>query len=135
MAQVAALLDNPEVLQREFKSLSAVDKSLVQFGSTYLLPSTLYVNDGPPLPREDEARERLTGLVHAALERAAIVCITRKLTTGSELGDRQMARLRDGQIVILNRKAPTPAMRRERKRKQKRQRREAERMANEEADE
>lgn len=72
---VGALMDDPEALALPFSRLGGRNRTGLLFGAGWLVPAALYVCDGPPLPSDATAQERLAPLFQDARCRAAVVWI------------------------------------------------------------
>ncbi|MBK0399982.1 ATP-binding cassette domain-containing protein [Limibaculum sp. M0105] len=73
LADVASLLDDPDVLAQPFRHVDGVSRVLLTYGASYLTPSDVYIVDGMPVPQVPAARAKLAALFRAARKRAAVL--------------------------------------------------------------
>lgn len=76
VAAVASLLDDPTVLTKPFKEVPGVDRSLVMYACSYLVPAEVYLADGSLLPNAPHLRARLEPLFLDLRARATVILVT-----------------------------------------------------------
>lgn len=74
---VAELMPDPEVLRHPLERLSAIERAILLYGSSYLIPSDHYVVENAPLPTEERAQSALMRLYETVRARAAIIWLSR----------------------------------------------------------
>ncbi|MEM7268010.1 MAG: hypothetical protein AAF401_02025 [Pseudomonadota bacterium] len=94
--RISALMRNPEVLRKPFKSIQGVDRNMLLFGSAYLLPATHYVSDNAPMSSEPMAKRRVGPIYEAARERAAIIVIPKRDPSPTAMGDAKVLYFNNG---------------------------------------
>jgi hypothetical protein len=80
IGRIERILENPKAIREEFGQLAGRDRAAIVYASSWLVPSSLYVVDGTPLPTDKVLRPKLKPLFEHARRDAAIVWITDSTT-------------------------------------------------------
>lgn len=101
MADVAALLDDPDVLRLPFNRLDGVSRVLLTYGASYLTPSDIYIADAVPVPQVPAAQARIGALFRAARQRAAVLWLVSAAGGLRALAPDRCFALEDGRLHQL----------------------------------
>lgn len=98
---VAALLRDPEDLRKPFAALAPTERMTIMYGSAFLLPCTHYANDSGPLPADKRAKAVLRPLFREARQRAAFICLNKRMVVRETYPNQRFLRLHAGQLHTL----------------------------------
>lgn len=98
---VASLLRDPEELRKPISTLAPADRLIVMYGSAFLLPCSHYTNNSGPLPADKRAKSVLRPLFRAARQRAAFICLNKRLTVRETFPNQRFLRLHAGRLHTL----------------------------------
>ena len=98
---VAALIRNPEDLRKPISALAPTDRMTILYGSAFLLPCTHYTNNSGPLPADKRAKVALRPLFREARQRAAFICLNKRMTVKETFPNQRFLRLHAGQLHTL----------------------------------
>jgi hypothetical protein len=98
-AALAARIQHPDSLRAPFNRMPGRDRQILLFASAYLLPATVYVCDGGPVPADQGLREILEPLYAAARARAAVVLVVDEKVPTRRYGPDRILRLAEGRLV------------------------------------
>ena len=98
---VAALMRDPEELRKPINALAPADRMIVMYGSAFLLPCTHYTNNSGPLPADKRAKAVLRPLFRDARQRAAFICLNKRMTVRETYPNQRFLRLHAGQLHTL----------------------------------
>ncbi len=98
---VATLMRDPEDLRKPINALAPADRMIVMYGSAFLLPCTHYTNNSGPLPADKRAKAVLRPLFREARQRAAFICLNKRMTVKETFPNQRFLRLHAGQLHTL----------------------------------
>ena len=98
---VASLLRDPEELRKPINALAPADRMIVMYGSAFLLPCTHYTNNSGPLPADKRAKAVLRPIFREARQRAAFICLNKRMTVRETYPNQRFLRLHAGQLHTL----------------------------------
>lgn len=96
---LASLLQHPEALKAPFSRMPRRDRQTLLFAAAYLLPATVYVCDGAPVPTDQGMREVLEPLYAAARARAAVILVVDEKVPPRRYAPDRILRLAEGRFV------------------------------------
>lgn len=99
VAAVARLMPDPEALRAPFGRLTGLERQVLLFAASWLIPADLYVSDGALAPTAPAVRRRIEPLVAAARVRAAVVWIAEARAAARDADPDAERFLEDGRLV------------------------------------
>jgi ABC-type ATPase with predicted acetyltransferase domain len=97
---IRALLDRRSGLDGLFRQITGLDRTIMLFASTWLLPAAIYVTDGPPTPSDERARARIAPLLEDARRRAAVIWIADTAASPSRIKAERVATIARGGVIL-----------------------------------
>ncbi len=79
-AKIAALLDDPATLEKDFGRLGGVERQAVLYGASYYVPAPIYVIEGSPLPTDGPLRGKVRKRFVELRQTAALIWLTEEKT-------------------------------------------------------